>query len=359
MSLRFAATVSRGSFTLRADDRRSSPARCSPCSVRTARARARCCARSPACSPSTPATITLDGRRRRRTRRAACSSPPEQRGLGVVFQDHRLFPHLRVVDNVAFGPRSRGASRAAARAAAMAVDRPARSGRLRRPAPAPAVRRAGPTGRAGARARLRRRARCCWTNRWPRSTCRRGPRCRASCASTWRRTTGPTLLVTHDPVEALVLADRIVVLEDGVVVQQGTPAEISSRPVTPYVAQARRGEPLPRHGDRGDGRSSTAAGGCRPPMRRTDPCSSRCGRRRSPCTPSGPHPSSARIVWPGDRAHARAAGRPDPAHRRRASNRCSSTSRRRRSPSSGSRPGAAVWLTAKATDVATYPDVAR
>jgi molybdate transport system ATP-binding protein len=43
---------------------------------------------------------------------------PQQRRLGVVFQDHRLFPHLRVLDNVAFGPRSRGATKAAARASA-------------------------------------------------------------------------------------------------------------------------------------------------------------------------------------------------------------------------------------------------
>src|SRR4029079_14922689 len=49
--------------------------------------------------------------------------------------------------------------------------------------------------------------------------------------------TGPTLLVTHDPVEALLLADRIVVLEQGRAVQQGTPGEITSRPVTPYVAR--------------------------------------------------------------------------------------------------------------------------
>ena len=49
--------------------------------------------------------------------------------------------------------------------------------------------------------------------------------------------TGPTLLVTHDPVEALVLADRIVVVEAGVVVQDARPAEITDRPATPYVAR--------------------------------------------------------------------------------------------------------------------------
>ena len=48
---------------------------------------------------------------------------------------------------------------------------------------------------------------------------------------------GPCLLVTHDPLEALVLADRLLVLEHGRVVQQGTPAEVARRPATEYVAR--------------------------------------------------------------------------------------------------------------------------
>jgi molybdate transport system ATP-binding protein len=48
---------------------------------------------------------------------------------------------------------------------------------------------------------------------------------------------GPSVLVTHDPVEAMVLADRLLVLEGGRVVQQGRPADVARRPVTPYVAQ--------------------------------------------------------------------------------------------------------------------------
>jgi molybdate transport system ATP-binding protein len=48
---------------------------------------------------------------------------------------------------------------------------------------------------------------------------------------------GPSLLVTHDPVDALVLADRVLVLEAGRVVQEGTPAEVARRPATEYVAR--------------------------------------------------------------------------------------------------------------------------
>jgi molybdate transport system ATP-binding protein len=49
--------------------------------------------------------------------------------------------------------------------------------------------------------------------------------------------TGPCLLVTHDPLEALVLADQLVVLEGGRVVQEGSPAQVARQPATDYVAK--------------------------------------------------------------------------------------------------------------------------
>ena len=48
---------------------------------------------------------------------------------------------------------------------------------------------------------------------------------------------GATLVITHDPVDAAVLADRIVVIEGGRLVQQGTPMEVARRPRTDYVAR--------------------------------------------------------------------------------------------------------------------------
>ena len=49
--------------------------------------------------------------------------------------------------------------------------------------------------------------------------------------------TGPCLLVTHDPLEALVLADQLIVLESGRIVQEGSPAQVARQPATDYVAK--------------------------------------------------------------------------------------------------------------------------
>ena len=51
-----------------------------------------------------------------------------------------------------------------------------------------------------------------------------------------RRLPGATLVVTHDPLDALVLADRAIVLEEGAIVQEGPPREVLARPGTEYIA---------------------------------------------------------------------------------------------------------------------------
>jgi molybdate transport system ATP-binding protein len=161
--------------------------------------------------------------------------PPERRPVGVVFQDYLLFPHLSALENVAFGPRRRGLSRPAARAlAASWLDRVGISQHRSRPrqlsggqAQRVALARAlaveptlllldEPLAALDARTRLDTRAEL--------------HRHLAAHA-------GATLLVTHDPLDALVLADRLVIVEDGRVVQQGTGAEVTARPRTDYVAR--------------------------------------------------------------------------------------------------------------------------
>jgi molybdate transport system ATP-binding protein len=168
--------------------------------------------------------------------RTATFVAPANRHIGMVFQDHRLFPHLRVVDNVAFGLRSRGVARPQARAIA--------TGWLERLGLAELSRRR-PRELSGGQAQRVALARALATS--PKALLLDEPlaaldvQTRAEVQGELRQHLGqydgPSLLVTHDPIEALLLATRIVVLEHGRVVQQGTPAEITQRPLTPYVAR--------------------------------------------------------------------------------------------------------------------------
>jgi molybdate transport system ATP-binding protein len=162
--------------------------------------------------------------------------PPERRPVGIVFQDYLLFPHMSALENVAFGLRCRGMPRGQARDRARewlarlglashmtARPRALSGGQAQRVALARALATDPrlllldePTAAldAGAKVELRREIR----------------RHLATFS-------GARLLVTHDPLEAATLADRLVVLEGGRVVQAGTPAEVSERPRSQYVAE--------------------------------------------------------------------------------------------------------------------------
>ncbi len=162
--------------------------------------------------------------------------PAEDRAVGVVFQSYRLFPHLSVLDNVGFGPRAAGASRHGAREAAREwLDR-LDLGHL-------AARR--PQEISGGQAQRVALARALATR--PRlllldePTAALDARTRVEVRTELRRHLaafdGPVVLVTHDPLEAMVMADRLLIVEGGRVVQQGTPAEVARRPRTDYVAR--------------------------------------------------------------------------------------------------------------------------
>ncbi|WP_218566143.1 ABC transporter ATP-binding protein [Vallicoccus soli] len=161
--------------------------------------------------------------------------PPEARRVGVVFQDHRLFPHLDVLANCAFPLRVRGASRRAARAAAGAhLDRLGlRDLAARRPHQL-----SGGQAQRVALARALAAEPALLLLDEPFAALDAGARraVRTGLRADLARFPGPVVVVTHDPVEALVLADRLVVLEGGRVVQDGPPAEVARRPATAYVA---------------------------------------------------------------------------------------------------------------------------
>ena len=277
---------------------------------------------------------------------------PQERGLGVVFQDHRLFPHLRVIDNVAFGPRARGVGRAAARDdAARWLDRLG-LGELARRHP----RRL--SGGQAQRVALARALACD-----PAALLLDEPlaaldvqtraEVQGELREHLREFAGPTLLVTHDPIEALLLATRIVVLERGAVVQEGTPAEVTSRPLTPYVARL-VGMNL-YAGTASAGRIALDGGGTLISADAPD------GRVLAALRPSAvtvhtvePGASSARNTWParveslaplGDRVRVTTGGE----HVTTVDVTATAVAEL------GIAPGTPVWLTAKATDVSAYP----
>ncbi|GAA2604249.1 ABC transporter ATP-binding protein [Paractinoplanes durhamensis] len=173
--------------------------------------------------------VTLDGVR-------LDDEPPENRRIGVVFQDYLLFPHLTALDNVAFGPRCRRVPRRQARDTAREW--------LERVGLAEHVRKK-PRQLSGGQAQRVALARALAAE--PKLLLLDEPlaaldaRTRLDTRSALRghltSFPGATVLVTHDPLDALMLADRLVIIEDGRIVQSGDAATITAQPRTDYVAR--------------------------------------------------------------------------------------------------------------------------
>jgi molybdate transport system ATP-binding protein len=161
--------------------------------------------------------------------------PSERRSIAMVFQDHLLFPHLTVLENVAFGLRSRGTARSEATATAQLW--------LERVGLQPEAQRR-PASLSGGQAQRAALARALATN--PALLLLDEPMAAldASTRVQLRRDLrrhlesfpGVRLLVTHDPVEAMAMADRLVILEHGRVLQSGSPADVTQHPRSRYVA---------------------------------------------------------------------------------------------------------------------------
>ena len=159
--------------------------------------------------------------------------PPEQRGIGYMFQDYALFPHLTVLQNVIFGlpNRDSGATRRGLdvleqvgieNAADMyphelSGGQQQRVALARALAPNPAVILLDEPY-AGLDSRLRERI-------------------RDEMLHVLKAANAVALMVTHDAEEAMFMSDRIVVLRDGKVVQSGRPVNLYCQPNSAFVAE--------------------------------------------------------------------------------------------------------------------------
>lgn len=161
---------------------------------------------------------------------------PQQRSIGVVFQDLALFPHMSALANVAYGIRARGASRRAATAKAEewlrrldAMHLADRSARSLSGGEAQKV--------ALARALVLEPRLLLLDEPLSSLDIENRAEARHLLTSLLDDVEGVKIIVTHDPVEALGMADRLAIMEAGRIVQVGAPKEISVRPRSRYAAR--------------------------------------------------------------------------------------------------------------------------
>lgn len=162
--------------------------------------------------------------------------PPEKRPIGVVFQDYLLFPHLSTLDNVAFGPRRHGMPKAQARE--LAATWLNRMGLAEFGARKPRQLSGGQAQRVALARALSVSPKLLLLDE-PLAALDAKTRVdtRAELHQHLRDHDGATLIVTHDPLDAMMLADHLVVIEDGAVVQQGDASTITAAPRTDYIAR--------------------------------------------------------------------------------------------------------------------------
>lgn len=160
--------------------------------------------------------------------------PPEARDIGLVFQESRLFPHLSALDNAAFGLRARGRSSAEARSEAHTWLE--RLGVGQRAGAHPAQLSGGESQRVALARALATGPRALLLDE-PLAAVDASGRLelRQLLRAHLEQFRGPRLIVAHQADDALALADRVVVLESGRVVQEGTAAELAARPGSRFV----------------------------------------------------------------------------------------------------------------------------
>ncbi len=264
------------------------PARRSPCSGPTGPARRPCCGSWPACTPLDAGEVRLDDRTleapatgvrvppRGRARSASCSrtSSCSATSTPLTTWPSACGPQAgrRPTPVARPGPGSTGSASPARRPPGPRRCRAARPSGWHWPGPSPPA-----------------RPLCCSTSRSRRSMSEVRDDVRRQLRDHLRaHHRGPCIVVTHDPLDAAVLADRVVVLEAGRVTAEGTLADLVARPRTAWAAELAGTNLLRRHGQQSTGCASREAASSSWPAPAADGpvlVAIRPGRRRA-----APHP---------------------------------------------------------------------
>jgi molybdate transport system ATP-binding protein len=160
---------------------------------------------------------------------------PEKRPIALMFQDYLLFPHLSALENVAFGLRATGTDKNAARQ--KAAEALAQVGLEDQAAKRPGSMSGGQQQRvAMARALVTGPKLLLLDEPLAALDVSTKTDVRRLLRATLRHSGAANMLVTHDLLDAVALGDRMIVIENGGVVQTGTPAGVIARPRSRYVA---------------------------------------------------------------------------------------------------------------------------
>ena len=161
--------------------------------------------------------------------------PPQQRNISMVFQSYALFPHMTVYDNIAYGLRIRNLPKEEIR---MRVADAAEVLNLKEQLNSrPAQLSGGQRQRvAMGRALVRQPDLFLFDEPLSNLDAMLRMRMRSEIKSLHQRLQNTIVYVTHDQIEAMTLADKVVVLNQGVIAQEGTPIALYDRPANTFVA---------------------------------------------------------------------------------------------------------------------------